>query len=53
MKIEPTKPTSKLSQSSLNPYSNGMKIELYDEGAHYVYENSLNPYSNGMKIEHF
>ena len=36
--------------SRLNPYSNGMKIELVD--ILYMFARiSLNPYSNGMKIE--
>ena len=35
---------------SLNPYSNGMKIEFLLFHCHHV-AMSLNPYSNGMKIE--
>ena len=35
---------------SLNPCSNGMKIE-FDEEQHVAYGLCLNPCSNGMKIE--
>ena len=51
MKIEPKIDLSdKTVSNCLNPYSNGMKIELMtkDEALSLV---SLNPYSNGMKIE--
>ena len=45
-------PTSKhgVSLTSLNPYSNGMKIELIWVRT-YTPVSRLNPYSNGMKIE--
>ena len=36
----------------LNPYSNGMKIELLCVASVFTACESLNPYSNGMKIEH-
>ena len=36
--------------SSLNPYSNGMKIER-QLSIRTTLQTSLNPYSNGMKIE--
>ena len=35
----------------LNPYSNGMKIELTLSSALSTSLKRLNPYSNGMKIE--
>ena len=37
--------------SRLNPYSNGMKIELMIFTAPIATMMGLNPYSNGMKIE--
>ena len=38
---------------SLNPYSNGMKIELETTFGIPKEQICLNPYSNGMKIEHY
>ena len=38
-------------QGCLNPYSNGMWIELNGNKAPAIAVESLNPYSNGMWIE--
>ena len=40
-----------MKHNSLNPYSNGMKIELCLMSWLSWQKQSLNPYSNGMKIE--
>ena len=50
MKIEHDVDAMRKVQSCLNPYSNGMKIELAEQEALKT-KNRLNPYSNGMKIE--
>ena len=39
-------------EECLNPYSNGMRIELYMGVIEKAYQARLNPYSNGMRIEH-
>ena len=39
--------------SCLNPYSNGMKIELKYSYDDILNKLCLNPYSNGMKIERY
>ena len=41
----------KKNELCLNPYSNGMKIELLNIKSMKRNLLSLNPYSNGMKIE--
>ena len=43
--------TPNLCYCSLNPYSNGMKIEQASDIADFLGDSRLNPYSNGMKIE--
>ena len=51
MKIEQKFSNMKCPNCGLDPYSNGMKIELnWGERRVYVL-NCLDPYSNGMKIE--
>ena len=51
MKIELYEAKQPETLGSLNPYSNGMKIELNLPQHWSGILNCLNPYSNGMKIE--
>ena len=51
MKIEHVPPLVRAPVNCLNPYSNGMKIELPTFTGAMTLFFRLNPYSNGMKIE--
>ena len=40
-------------KGGLNPYSNGIRIELSLASVALILWKSLNPYSNGIRIEHY